>query len=168
MKHKTNVTQSQLKELFDYNPHTGNFIRKTSGKGTGNKKGAIAGYTRPDNYIVINVLSIQYRAHRLAWLYVTGEWPKDLIDHINGSPSDNRWCNLREATNSENCINSNIRNDNSSGQKGVTWCKTKNKWKARISINGVVTSLGYHSNIEDAAEKYNNAALKHHGEFSRL
>jgi hypothetical protein len=68
---------------------------------------------------------VLYREHRLAWLYMTGEWPTHEIDHINGDRVDNRFCNLREATASENRWNSRKRVNNTSGYKGVSWDSAK-------------------------------------------
>ncbi|MBD1229107.1 HNH endonuclease [Xenorhabdus griffiniae] len=105
--------------------------------------------------------------HRLAWLLYYGRWPSEFIDHINGDKSDNRIVNLREASNTENSWNSKMRKNNSSGIKGVCWCKSKKKWVARIRIDGKRKTLGYFSNIDEARLIMEKARTKYHGEFSR-
>ena len=90
------------------------------------------------------------------------------IDHTNGNPLDNRKQNLRIVTRSQNIANSRVRDDNTSGYKGVSWHKGKAKWVARVSKDNVRHSLGYFTNPEDAAGAYNRAALRFHGEYARL
>lgn len=92
------LTQEVLKSLLYYDPETGIFVwlvtrqRSPAGKEAG-------GYDEK-GYRRICVNGTKVRAHRLAWLYMTGEWPEDQLDHINGLKDDNRFVNLREATNS--------------------------------------------------------------------
>ena len=94
MKPRNLLTQSQLQELLHYNPETGIFTS------VGNPRqrifrGNVVGYKRRDDSIEIEIYSVKYRAHRLAWLYMTGGWPKECVDHINGIKSDNLWKNLK-------------------------------------------------------------------------
>lgn len=89
------------------------------------------------------------------------------VDHINGDGLDNRRCNLRICTHSQNHMNSKSRNGSSSKYKGVTWLKKENKWWARIKVDGVYLSLGKFVCEEDAGLAYNVAAEKHYGQFSR-
>ena len=96
---------------LSYNPDTGEFTRPTY-------KRKLAGCLRKDGYIVIRVKNVLYLAHRLAFFYMTGSWPKDQLDHINMNRSDNRWGNLREATNSQNMMNKNSRGVCSRVRKG--------------------------------------------------
>lgn len=103
----------------------------------GYKKGAVKGN--------------DYLAHRVIWLLHTGHWPADQIDHVNGIRSDNRICNLRPASNTENGRNKRIRSDNSSGVQGVGWCKREKKWQARIRVDGTLKHLGYFNDIQLAA-----------------
>lgn len=86
------ITQQRLKELFEYTPDTGLFIRKIR---VGNQiAGNIAGSLKKDGYVYIKIDSKPYKAHRLAFLYMEGYMPEE-VDHINRDCSDNRWCNLR-------------------------------------------------------------------------
>lgn len=117
------ITQEELKNQFHYNPYTGIFIRKKLGKKTGSKNNC--------GYININVNNKTYSAHRLAWLYVHGDWPKN-IDHVNHIRHDNRLVNLRNVTHKENRRNSSLISTNKSGVNGVHWNKNTNKWIACI------------------------------------
>jgi HNH endonuclease len=136
------ITQSELKEILHYNHDTGVFTRLVS---TGNrvKVGEIAGYSMGCGYISIGVHKKYYLAHRLAWLYMTGYWPNDKIDHINHIRDDNRFCNLREVTHRENLMNSSMYKNNSSGITGVYWYKKYSMWLIMISIKGKQINLGY-------------------------
>ena len=89
----------RVRELLDYNPETGDFISLGRGRGRGSRYfGCVVGYRRPDGYVAVYFGKKQYLAHLLAWLWMTGEWPKNDVDHINRNRSDNRWSNLRDVT----------------------------------------------------------------------
>ena len=156
------LTQSRLKELLAYDPETGIFTRRVS---TCNrvKIGGIAGSLNVSlGYIAMHVGGHRNYAHRLAWLYMTGEWPKAEIDHINGIRDDNRFCNLREATRAENVQNKRLYTRNTSGFMGVYWHNRNNKWRARIQVKGRMVSLGYHTTAEAAHAAYLAAKAKYH------
>ena len=155
------VTQAQLHHLFDYNPDTGIFIRKIK---TSNsvKVGDIVGSDNGLGYIKFCVNSKLQFAHRMAWLYVYGSIPNVNIDHINNNPSDNRICNLRLVNQSENMQNTSKWKTNTSGYKGVTWAKDKNKWGAQIWKNYKRHHLGFFDKPEIAYEAYCQAAKKLH------
>lgn len=116
-------------------------------------------------YVRIGIDGGQYRAHRLAWLYVHGVWPKSQIDHINRNRRDNRICNLREATGTQNNGNMPARNV-SSKYKGVGWHKETRKWRAFIRIKGKAIHLGVYNYEFDAHEAYMSAAKAYFGEFA--
>ena len=99
---------------------------------------------------------------------MTGAWPKDQIDHVNGDRSDNRFCNLREATNSQNQANRRCEATSTSGVKGVSWDRRCRRWQAQISINGKPKHLGGFTSKEEAARAYAAAAIALRGEFARL
>lgn len=144
------ITQERLKELLKYNPETGEFVWKLS-RG-GNTKGTVAGNSNNRNYIQIKIDKKLYKGHRLAFLWMTGSFPKKglMVDHINRNPSDNRWCNLRVVTSSENQQNSSLSKANSSGFKGVSFCKTRKRWVAQIAPNRKNKHLGYFLTKEEA------------------
>ena len=89
-------------------------------------------------------------------------------DHCDKDGLNNQRCNLRPATHQQNNFNKKIRSDNSSGYKGVSWSKLKEKWRSYITINDEQIELGYFDNLTDAAKVYNNAANKYHNEFANL
>lgn len=94
--------------------------------------------------------------HRLAWLYVHGEWPTEQIDHINQNPVDNRIANLRPADKSQNVQNIDAAYG-SSGYRGVSFdsrCGDGNSWRARIMVDGKSHSLGYYATAEEAHDAY--------------
>jgi hypothetical protein len=115
-----------------------------------------------NGYVVIWVEGARYRAHRLAFLYQTGEWPKNLVDHIDGDPSNNRWANLREATSKENGQNKAVGVNNRSGYLGVGWHKTNRKWQASIKVSGRLKHLGYFDDPALAAAAYAKAKVNFH------
>ena len=153
------ITQERLKELLVYDPKTGVFTWKIAR--TGAAKGAVAGSLVPRGYISIMVDSRQYRAHRLAFLYMEGSFPPEHMDHINHIRDDNRWENLRPATAGDNQRNRTLNANNSSGAVGVNWQKLAGKWKAQIVINKKFVSLGYFENLEDAIAARAAADIKY-------
>jgi len=128
--------------------------------------GGVAGSLNSKGYVVISVCGRLYLGHRLAWLYMTGEWPKDEIDHKDTIKNNNKWENLREANRFNNCSNGGKRTLNKSGLKGVSWNKSNSKWVAQIMSNRKKYHLGYFHNKEDAHKAYCEASEKLHQEFS--
>ncbi len=121
------------------------------------KAGSKAGTTSHDGYWRLLVKGKQQLSHRLAFFYMTGEWPKEHVDHINRIKLDNRWCNLREATASQNNRNKKVNGKNSTGIKGVS--------AGRDGKFRVYLCLGTFATKEEAKKVYNEAASKLHGEF---
>lgn len=160
------LTHARLTQLLYYDPETGVFTRKTAPTNYV-RVGDVAGYKNPAGYIMIMIDGEDHRAHRLVWLYMTGEWPKDEIDHINGIRDDNRFANLREATKAQNSRNCKTPKSNTSGFKGVYLHKNYNKWAARIRVNKKRKHLGYFDTPEEAYDAYVSAAEVLHGEFAR-
>lgn len=163
-------TIESLKSQLSYNRDSGIFtwkVKKNSYGGT-IVEGSIAG-TLKDGYVQIRCDQKQYRAHRLAWLFEYGEFPKNgfEIDHINGVRSDNRIANLRLATRSQNNMNTGESKSNSSGKKGVHFAKDIKKWHARIVINRKTILLGNFLTKEEAIQARENAEKKYFGEFIR-
>jgi hypothetical protein len=160
------LTATRLRELLHYDPETGVFTWAVSA-GTA-CAGAVAGSLNNRGYRAIMIGRRYYAAHRVIWLWMTGEWPKHEIDHINMDKGDNRWANLREATHSQNNANSSTYANNSSGFKGVHWFKRHRKWQAGIRINGKKTHLGYFDTPHQAYANYCLAARKYFGEYARV
>jgi hypothetical protein len=140
----------RVRELFIYNPDTGIFVRRKRRKQSKYGKDYPVGFINDGGYLVITIDGRRYRAHRIAWLYMTGVWPTDQVDHRNRQKSDNRFSNLRLATAKQNQENQNLCKRNTSGHIGVVWWKRDNNWKAQIGHNGKVINLGYFDRIEDA------------------
>ena len=154
------LTSSRLKEALNYDPETGTFTWKETRRGL--RIGDVAGCLAKHGYIFIRVDKNLYTAHRLAWLYVYGEWPNGNIDHINRNRSDNRISNLRSASQAENCQNKHLRSDNKSGYAGVYWCKNAQKWRAYIGADGKRISLGYFHEKGDAVVAQSDAKARYH------
>lgn len=144
------MTQEQLKQLLTYDATTGLFtwlVRPC-------KKypaGMVAGCRHPNGYIRIAINGRLYGAHRLAWLYVHGQFPDGVIDHINRQRHDNRLANLRAVTRAQNQQNRGVNKNSTSGVNGVCWDQRTSKWKAHIMLNGRTICLGRHSTIGEAA-----------------
>lgn len=109
-----------------------------------------AAWDSGQGYYRITVLHVGVGAHRVAWALTHGEWPSGPLDHINGDRRDNRLSNLRLSTVAENNRNCRKRRDNSSGMAGVYYCRTFNRWKAQVRLNGKSISLGTFTDREDA------------------
>ena len=158
------LTQAELSELVHYDPETGiiRWIKSISNRAP---VGTIAGsYTKGSRNI--HIYRTGFKAHRLAWLYMTGEWPKKGIDHINGNPDDNRWCNLREATQSQNTANTRRHCDNKIGYKGVTQDKS-GVFYIRVMRRGVTYRRYGFATAEIAHQAYIALSKEIHGEFAR-
>jgi hypothetical protein len=159
------LTADRLRAVVSYDPETGIFRRLT-----GPRQGkAIAGIDISTGYVRFWVDGGMYRANRLAWLYMTGQWPTEQIDHRNTVRADNRWANLREASRSQNKTNCHAYANNTSGIKGVSPSGRANKpWAAAISKDGVTRRIGRFVTKAEAARAYAEAASRLHGEFARV
>ncbi len=160
------ISQEALKAILDYDPETGIFTSKIARWRY--EIGDLVGCRRDDGYITICINRVTFYAHRLAWIYMTGEDPEHGVDHKNRNPSNNRWANLRAADQSKNMANSGILAKNTSGFKGVSLDKRNGRWKSYIGVRGELLWLGYHDTPEQAHEAYAKAAREHFGEYARL
>jgi hypothetical protein len=152
------ITQDELKKLFHYDPETGLFTRPN---------GQLAG-SRKESHSQIYIKGRVYLAHRLAWLYVYGEWPVSLIDHIDRNGMNNKLSNLRQATYSQNALNKPSSRKNALGVKGVYWAPYANKYRATGVLRGKHYYLGLFTDIESASAAYQEFARKNHGEFYQI
>lgn len=159
------LTQEYLKSRLDYNSGTGIFVWLNTRSGR-IKNGSPAG-NWAGGYLKIKINQKRYQASRLAWFYMTGNWPENEIDHIDTNPSNNKWDNLRPATRAQNCRNINKNKKNTTGFKGVTSSKP-NQFGAQIKINKKHIYLGTRNTPEEAHELYKEAAIKYFGEFARF
>jgi len=150
----------RLTHLLTFHSETGEFTRRVSIKGY--SAGSPIGTLNDKGYLVAYIDSKQYRVHQLVWFLHHGEFLKE-IDHIDRNRSNNRLINLRPCLRLENCGNTSPRVHK---YKGVTFCKTTQKWKAQIGIDYRNVNLGRFQTIEEAALVYNNAAVEHFGEFA--
>lgn len=154
----------EIRDHLRYEPDTGKFywIKSRQRIRIGDEAGSLFG-----GYIHIRYRGKRYRAHRLAFLFMDGELPDSTldVDHINGDPSDNRWCNLRLATRSQN-----LRNQRAKGSiklKGVSLIRKSNRFTAQIGLDGKKKHIGCFSTAEEAHAAYRSVAIELHGEFFR-
>lgn len=160
------LTAERLREILHYDPDTGQFTWLNPGSSR-LKTGDAAG-TLSRGYLTIGVTrKARFPAHHLAWLYMTGEWPADEVDHRDTDGTNNRWLNLRAATGGQNKANTRRRSDNTSGYKGVSFRKASGKYIAQIKVAGRYKGLGIFSDPAEAHAAYVRAAQEAFGEFAR-
>lgn len=150
------ISQKTLKRLVSYDPTTGVFTRRQYAASNA-KAGDECGCLGSGGYIFIMLLGKRYPAAKLAFLYMTGAFPKTNIDHINGIRTDNSWSNLRDVPIAENNKNKRLQKNNVSGVHGVNWCKTKQRWMAQIQVGGKKIALGSFAQKKDAVEARDRA-----------
>jgi hypothetical protein len=163
------LTADRLRELLHYDPLTGLFTRLVRTCNTVNV-GDVCGYfSKKDGHLRISLDHHQYLGQRLAFLYMTGEWPANEVDYWDTDPANNRWANLRDVTTKTNSENKRVaRVDNkSSGLLGVTWNAEKEKWQAQIGLRNDdgsrrTKSLGRYDDKFVAHEVYLNAKRRLH------
>ena len=119
-----------------------------------------------DGYRCATVNGYTVRRHILNF-YIKFGWLPEYIDHIDNTPGNDWPENLRAATASQNACNSKIRSDNTSGVKGVSWDSSRNRWRARVKVNGQTQSVGRFETIEEATEAIHAARKVLHKHFAR-
>jgi hypothetical protein len=152
------LTAERVRELLTYDPETGAFRWKTTGSHRNPYANREEAGCRGRRYRMIGVGGRLYVAHRLAWLLMTGDWPQHQVDHKNGNGFDNRWSNLRSATQSQNVCNRRIDGRNKVGKTGVQR-HSSGRWRAYISLS--------FSSKEEAIEARKKMEALFHGEFVR-
>ena len=172
------ITQTYLKQRLHYDPETGVFtwLRRSGAtmgerlfntKFSGKRAGYIWTYKKSrTKYRSIHLIGT-YQEHRLAFLYITGRFPKTGVDHIDGDGLNNKWNNLRKANQSQNKANGRLNLNNTTGFKGVTFQKITNKYCAQIYVRGRNISLGCFNSAKAASIVYRDASKKYFGEFAR-
>lgn len=149
------LTQERVKELLNYDPITGIFTWKVNVSSTG-RAGNVAGSDNGAGYLLIRVDKRLYLAHRLAALYMEGQFPPALIDHLDMNKSNNRWANLRHATKAENAQNKLKAQANNalSGLLGVYWNAVNKQWGAKVNFNRKQHHAGFFETPELAHAAY--------------
>jgi hypothetical protein len=162
------LTQERLRELLRYDRDTGEFRWRQRASYVV-QVGDIAGsLNKTTGYRLIHIDGRNYKAHQLAWLYMTGAWCRPMIDHRDMNRANNRWSNLRRATPSTNAANRGRPRTNASGFKGVHFRRATGKWRAQISKDGRARYLGQFSTPQAAHAAYVAAARDLFGEFARV
>jgi hypothetical protein len=152
------LTLDLLKSILVYDPLTGIFV---------DKNGFKVGSINQAGYVIIIINSIKYSAHILAWFYMTGQLPKNEIDHKNRVSNDNRFNNLREiSTKVEQRGNQALPTTNKTGLKGVCFDKVRNTWRANLGTKKGQKFLGRYEDIFEASNAYNEAAMRYFGEYA--
>lgn len=163
---ENNITKDIMESILHYDPDTGIFTWINCIKKKLN--GMEAGGKNKSGYMLIKINGIKYYAHRLAFMIMIGDFPKNNVDHIDGNKVNNKWKNLREATFSENSFNSKLRNDNTSGCKCVSFHIRNKKWQVSITLNGKRKHYGFFDSKNDAEKKAISVMKYERGEFFRL
>jgi HNH endonuclease len=168
-RYRNDLTAEYVRAILDYDPKNGNFYWRVRRKGRRPARpGSLAGYLGPYGYWLIGIDGECYLAHRLAWLWMTGNWPENQIDHIDMDRKNNIWINLRQSTFSQNNYNKNPRASRA-GLKGISLVTGyTNKWKARVWVDGKELHLGVFDSVETAHAAYREAAQFHYGDYARM
>ena len=146
------LTQAELQAILDYDPDTGVFTWKrplSNRVRAGDVAGSVDNVT---GYLRIRINGKGYQAHRLAWFYVYGEWPKGQIDHKDGNKRDNRISRLKDVTSRENNQNRHIHRRGR--LVGASFQKKSQKWQAYIRIAGKLQHLGFYPTELEAHNAY--------------
>lgn len=154
------LTQSLVRDLFDYDRKTGIVTNRKYRGGRSGKAGSVVGSPHGEGYLTVMIQGRNYLLHQVIWMYVHGVMPEADLDHKDGDRSNNRLKNLRPATRTENNQNMAIRSDNTSGEIGV--CRVGERWRARVTVGQKHFHAGYHDTVELATAAYLTAKAKHH------
>jgi hypothetical protein len=153
------LTHSAVKDMLHYDPESGIFTwrqRLSQRAKIGMQAGCVSTVS---GYVLLGIQRKLFHAHRLAWFYVHGAWPKHQIDHINGNRSDNRLVNLRDVPNQ---VNSQNTRPKANRLVGASLHKKSGRWMARIVVKGKCVSLGYHASAQEAHAAYIAAKRRLH------
>jgi len=158
------ITQAELKQILHYEPITGKFTwlaRVANCIHIGDEAGSVFKKSTTLSYLHIQIDKKVCKAHRLAWLYMTGNYPQHGVLHDDGDGLNNRWTNLSDNTQAENALNRKLNSNNESGQSGVMWRERDQRWIAQINIDGKQTHLGQFKEKVDAITARKQAELNH-------
>ncbi len=162
MRYRNSIAAGRVREVFSYSPGTGELLWNID-MGSRARAGSVAGYRSVRGYVLTKVDGHLYMNHRLIWLLVTGSWPEEQIDHLDGDRANNRWENLREASGEVNQQNRRRANrNNTTGVLGVHFRKDKKSYSAQILVGGALKRLGCFVTLEEAHAAYVTAKRQHH------
>jgi len=171
---RNDLTSEVVRERFSYDPDEGmlRYRQATVRHCRIVPEGSVAGGLNKEGYRYVMVRGIHYRASRIIWLYMTGSWPKHKIDHKNCNTSDDRWENLRQATDSQQKQNNRKRKDNKTGYKCVVYCKEPRykhgrfyRWQVVVDGKRIKSGARY-ATAEEAYAAYCARLVEFHGEFA--
>ena len=158
------ITRTELLSLLSYDPSSGVFRWRQSGKGR--RVDLIAGsISKSDGYVYICIKYRKFSCARLAWLYVYGKMPDEEMDHINRIRSDNRLSNIRSCTRHQNAMNQKRRTDNSTGHSGV-YNDIRGGWRVWVHVEGKPRWIGRFPSFDDAVKARREAEKRHYGRFT--
>lgn len=157
MREYTQEELALLRQHYAYDAKTGVITSRRTGKPVG--------YKNQKGYLRIDFRGKLYRAHHIAWAFVMGEWPESMLDHINQIKDDNRIENLRLATMHGNNVNRGVQSNNTSGFRGVSWVKRRQKWRAMLYLKPKRKHLGYFDTAEEAGLAQYKALMEMNPEF---
>ena len=143
------LDQQRVKELFYYDAESGMLLWRYGNK-RNVKPWQEAKAPNGHGYYTAKIDGKSYRVHRLIWLYVYGSFPQQEIDHKNKIRNDNRLCNLRDVSRSDNCQNLSLPSHNKSGHMGISWVKQRSLWTVYIKVNKKNKWLGCYKDLDDA------------------
>lgn len=159
------ITHTELRSVLHYEPTNGRFVWLKDPDMGPRRRGQEAGFINMGGRRVIKIGQRKFYAARLAWFYMTAEWPPEFVDHINLNPADDRWSNLRLATRSQNMANR--RSWTKHGLKGVRLEPKTGRWVAVIRKDKISHYLGIFKTPEEAHQTYMAKARELHGEYAR-
>jgi len=158
------ITQDQVKKLFCYDSNTGILTNRIH-RSTRSRAGHSIGNSDSGGYLTTKIDSVQYKVHRVIFIYVYGYLPR-YVDHIDGDRLNNKTNNLRQATFSQNQQNTKIMKNNTTGCKGVSWCKKRRMYASRLYFKGKNKHLGYFYDLDVAAQVLRIKRVELHGEYA--
>lgn len=143
------LSQDLLRKFYRYNPDTGEFLHRLDTHQS--YAGDTPGYIGNHGYLVCSVGNKEYLIHRLIWLYMTGDMP-EMVDHIDHNKLNNIWNNLREVCNTTNAMNCSVSKNSVTRANGVSFMKSRSKYRAYITVDRKQISLGLFKTLEEAIE----------------
>lgn len=155
------LTAEHLHTLVHYDPETGvmTWLKKLSAR---QYVGDSVGSLKDNGYVWTKIYRKSYAVHRLVWLYMTGAWPTDEVEHVDRNRANNKWVNLENATHQENAGNRTPRHDSSSGVTGVLWSTKDQAWRATICIDGRKRQIAQSKSLIVAADARRAAEREHY------